>query len=170
MKYYIVKKLLILVILITLILSSTGCIDTYLGKEILGERVGSEKYKTIEKAEMGYAFETTDPSSTEYSDSKDFSIKKETVWMHVNIDYDQAPGNPPGIILTVHRHLTVTVFSPDGNEYENRTYEDTDEDVIDIKPSSGEWRIEVESGGVGIPDYPDYQDSFTVMVYAKESV
>ena len=109
------KKHMIVLLLITLILSSTGCIDVYLGKEMLGGRVEKEKYKTVEKAEMSYAFETTtDPSSTEYSDSRDFSIKKETSWVHINVEYDQSGWNP--VFYPVTRHLTVTVFSPDGNE------------------------------------------------------
>jgi hypothetical protein len=136
---------------------------------MLGERVEKEKYNTVEKAEMSYAFET-DPfdleNSTKYSDSTNFSIKKETSWIHIKVDYSQALGLPNP--LHVYRHLTVTVFSPDNNEYENRTYEDTDEEVIVIKqPASGSWKVEVEAEGIGIEDR---QDSFTVTVTAKEPI
>ncbi|MBU4190308.1 MAG: hypothetical protein KJ886_04865 [Candidatus Thermoplasmatota archaeon] len=163
------KKFLIIALLITLILSSTGCIDTYLGKEMLGERVEKEEHRVVEKAKMGYAFETVPPDSenTKYSDSSDFSIKKETSYIHVKVEYDQSGWNP--VLYSTYRHLTVTVFSPDGSEYENRTYEDTHEDIIAIGgPASGTWRIEVEAEGVGHPDYG--QDSFTVTVNAKEPI
>jgi len=158
------KKHLIVLLLITLILSSTGCIDVYLGKEMLGGRVESEKYKTVEKAGMSYAFETVPPNSenTKYSDSRDFSIKKETVWIHVNIDYDQAAGVPNP--LNVYRHLTVTVFSDKYNQ--TWTYNDTAQDIKVVEsPPSGSWKIEIEAEGVG---YLDYKDSFTVTVFAKE--
>ncbi len=160
------KKYLIIILLITLVLSSTGCIDVYLGKEMLGERVEKEKYKTVEKAEMSYAFETTtDPSSTEYSDSRDFSIKKETVWIHINVDYHQASGLPN--VLNVYRHLTVNVFSDKYNQ--TWTYNDTAQDIKVIEsPPSGSWKITVESEGVGHPDHG--QDGFTVTVTAKERI
>ena len=162
------KKHKIVLLLITLILSSTGCIDVYLGKEMLGGRVEKEKYKTVEKAEMSYAFETTtDPSSTEYSDSRDFSIKEGTSWIHINVEYNQSGWNP--VSYTVYRHLTVTVFSSDGKECKNKTYTDTDEDVIVIEqPVSGTWKVEVESEGVG--ESGRGQDSLTVTVFAKELI
>jgi hypothetical protein len=162
------KKHLVIILLIALVLSSTGCIDVGLGKEMLGGRVEKEKYKTVEKAEMSYAFETTsDPSSTEYSDSRDFSIKKETVWMHIKVEYDQSGWSP--VFYPVTRHLTVTVFSSDGKEYKNKTYTDTDEDIIIIEnPSSGTWKVEVESEGIGESGHG--QDSFTVTVFAKEPI
>jgi len=163
------KKYLIIILLITLVLSSAGCIDVGLGKEMLGGRVEKEKYKTVEKAEMSYAFETVPPNSenTKYSDTMSFSIKTETSWMHINVEYDQSGWIP--VFYRVTRHLTVTVFSPDGKEYKNKTYADTDEDVIIIEqPVSGIWEVEVESEGIGHPDYG--QDSFTVTVFAKEPI
>ncbi|MBU2565403.1 MAG: hypothetical protein KJ655_04020, partial [Candidatus Thermoplasmatota archaeon] len=159
---------LIIIALVTLVLTSTGCIDTYLGKEMFGERVEYEKYKVVGKAEMSYEFETTtEPASTEYSDSINFSIKKETAWIHIMVDYHQALGLPNP--LHVYRHLTVTVFSPDGKECKNKTYTDTDEDVIVIEqPVSGIWNVEIESEGIGYPALG--HDSFTVTVTAKEPV
>lgn len=163
------KKYLAIILLVTLVLSSTGCVDTYLGKEMLGERVKSEKYKTVEKVQMSYEFETVPPDSenTKYTDNRVFSIKKETSWIHIHVDYNQAGWSP--VFYSVYRHVTVTVFSPDSNKYENRTYEDSDEDVIVIgEPASGEWGVEVESEGVGSPEYS--QDSFTITVFAKEPI
>ena len=163
------KKHLVIILLIALVLSSTGCIDVYLGKEMLGGRVEKEKYKTVEKAEMSYAFETVPPDSenTKYSDSSDFSIKTETSWMHINVEYDQSGWSP--VLYSVTRHLTVTVFSTDGKECKNKTYTDTDEDVIVIEqPVSGTWKVEVESEGVGESGHG--QDSFTVTVFAKELI
>ena len=159
------KKHLITILLITLILSSTGCIDVYLGKEMLGGRVEKEKYKTVEKAEMSYAFETfpPNPENTKYSDTMNFSIKTETVWMHIYVEYDQSGWHP------LFRHLTVTVFFPNGSECKNKTYTNTDEDVIIIEqPVSGIWEVKIESEGIGHPNYA--QDSFTVTVFAKEPI
>ncbi len=159
------KKYLIIILLITLILSSTGCIDMYLGKEILGGRLESEKYKVVEKLEMGYAFETVPPDSenTKYSDSRDFSIKKGTSWIHINIEYDQSGWSP--VIYSVYRHLTVTVFSDKYNQ--TWTYNDSSQDIKIINsPSPDSWKIEIAAGGIGY--LGKGQDSFTVTVFAKE--
>ena len=124
-------------------------------------------FAVVEKAKIGYAFETVPPDSenTKYNDSRDFSIKEGTSWIHINVEYNQSGWNP--VSYTVYRHLTVTVFSSDDKECKNKTYTDTDEDVIVIEqPVSGTWKVEVESEGVGDPE--EGQDSFTVTVFGKE--
>lgn len=171
-----IRKLILIIFLVLLLISSSGCINIYWIKDLFG--VKEKKPVMVEKrvASLNHSFELAEIL---LEDSCTFEIKNGTEWLDFDIDIVMIPLNitlPPGLpippwiienISKIKRHVNITIILPDATVFWQNEYNVSQSERFRIdNPIEGRWRVEVVASGVGYEGV--YQDSYSIIVRVRE--
>jgi hypothetical protein len=188
------KYLALATILVLLFLSTTGCIDIYLARDLLVPR---EK-EVVEYEWQDHIFDHNFTSSLNeplelYSEEFEVPVKPRTDLMRFDISIEMRSGKEvweiindtfPGPIKEVvlewleqileytdQRYIEITISLPDGFElYKNTFNQTTTVEIGPItSPGEGNWIIEIDAAGVGyVSGDLEYHDAFSIKVVLRE--
>lgn len=171
------KILFALLAVIVLAVSSSGCIDVHLGKEIFGGSGAIKSainFKTVPKANLSYTFTSMPPPLLD-NQTTSCSVTVVEGCFRLTIDITVTIQPSSGEVPTFGmRYVTVTVILPSGETYTDgeRTYRDSAHDTIVIEnPVSGSWGVNVEGQGIG-GSFQDiiFTDSYHIEIVAEEPI
>ncbi|MGQ9581951.1 MAG: hypothetical protein ACUVV6_00355 [Thermoplasmatota archaeon] len=161
----------------SLLLATSGCVDIYGLREVLGKKTPASQpvYRERNKVLITHAFDTSllDPGSWSYAASQQAFIKRGTEWLVVYIDLtiidlDILPFELPNITDYFQRYLRVEVIESDGTSWLDLSYSATaHENVTAMGPMDGPWSVRVEAAGLGNATL-GLQDNFKVMLTVRE--
>ena len=171
------KSSIIISLLLILTLYFSGCIHIYFGRTLLGKEIVREVYRNVNKISMSHAFDTTTIDDVEYSETRNFTIIKDTKYFIINIKITihtlppefvaYLPQEIQNFLNISTRSVTITLYNPNGSIEIVKEYTQSYSDIIRIDtPIQGSWKIKIDAIGVGREDR--YQDSYSVTVFAKE--
>ncbi len=177
------KKILFAILaVIVLAVSSSGCIDVHLGKEIFGGS-GAIKpainSKTVFKENLSYVFASAPTAPLDkHTDSCNVTVVEGCFRMMIDITVTIQPSSGFEEAPTFGmRYVTVTIILPSGETYPDgedgeRNYTDSAHDTIIIEnPISGSWSVNVEGQGIG-GSFQDrsFTDSYSIQIFAEEPI
>ncbi len=161
----------------SVLLATSGCVDIYGLREILGKEPQSPKpvYRERNKVLIQHAFDTRpfDPGTWSHSASQQAFIKRGTEWLTVYIDltiidFNILPVDLPNITDYFQRYLRVEVIKSDGTSWLDLSYcATTHENITAMGPMDGPWSVRVDAAGLGNATI-GLQDNFKVMLTARE--
>jgi hypothetical protein len=185
------KYLALATILVLLFLSTTGCIDIYLARDLLVPR----EEEVVEYEWQDYNFDHNFSSSPNeplelYSEEFEVPVKPRTDLMRIDISiemrsirevWDAVPNGTLKDLLqdlveqifeyADQRYIEITISLPDGFElYKNTFNQTTTAEIGPItSPGEGNWIIEVDAAGVGYASGDlEYHDAFAIKVVLRE--
>lgn len=188
------KYLALATILVLLFLTTSGCLDIYLARDLL---VPKEEVE-VEYEWQDYIFDHNFSSSPNeplelYSEEFEVPVKPRTDLMRIDISIemrsgkevweiinDTFPGPIKEVILewleqileyTDQRFIDITISLPNGEEiYSNKFNQTTTAEIGPINsPGDGNWIIEVDAAGVGYQSGDlEYHDAFYIKVVLRE--
>lgn len=177
------KGVLEIILILILILSSTGCIDTELMDAVLPHYEKEVPDHVItEKISISYRFNTSIPGTTSQlrKDFKDqeFRILDGTPWMKIEItvnldknDLLQELLEILGINQSLTRHVNIVIHDPGSRPWYSRDFFDTEnpEPEMVFSPQPGIWTLDVEAKGIGgeIEGFQLY-DGFEIKIFTYE--
>ena len=187
------KYLALATILVLLFLSTTGCIDIYLARDLLVPR----EEEVVEYEWQDYIFDHNFSSSQNeplelYSEEFEVPVKPKTDLMRLDISIEMRSirevwdAVPNGSIKEAlqdlveqileyadQRYIEITVSLPDGFElYKNTFNQTTTVEIGPItSPGEGNWIIKVDGAGIGYKYQSgdlEYHDAFSIKVVLRE--
>lgn len=175
------KTLFAILAVIVLAVSSSGCIDVHLGKEIFGGSGAIKSainFKTVPKANLSYVFASAPTAPLDkHTDSCNVTVVQGCFRMMIDITVTIQPTSGieiEGVPTPGLRYVTVTVILPNGEKYTDgeRTYTDSAHDTIIIEnPIPGSWSVNVDGQGIG-GSFQDiiFTDSYRIEIVAEEPI
>jgi hypothetical protein len=185
------KYLALATILVLLFLTTSGCLDIYLVRDLL---VPKEEVE-IEYEWQDYIFDHNFSSSPNnpletYSEDFEVPVKPRTDLMRIDISIEMRSirevwdAVPNGTIKDLlqdlveqifeyadQRYIKITISLPGGDPiYENTFNQTTTAEIGPINsPGEGNWVIEVDAAGVGyLSGDLEYHDAFSIKVVLRE--
>jgi hypothetical protein len=190
------KQLAFLVVFLLIFLSTAGCIDIHFVKDLLVPREEEKIEYWIKEYNFGHSFNSTQNDPIEiYNNVSTVPVKPLTEHMRFDIDVVMRSAeeiwetiNESGLPipqefkdwveqileLVGQRYIEVTIKSPDGVEWFNYKFNDTEKIEFPPEtplpgPGEGDWTIEVEGAGGGIEVFGfAYYDKFSIHVVLNE--
>ena len=191
------KYAVLFVAFLLLFLSTAGCIDIFLARDLFAPRDEKETIYVTRTYPIGnYSF-TVDIANLEidtFNEEFTHIIKPLTQSMRFSIDVFMRSAdevveiinNSPlpddlkdpvlefleqALMLAGQRYVEVTITSPEGIEMYNNKFNVTAEDELFLYgPSDGDWTVHVEGAGVGFDEFYGfkYHDEFNIDVTVHE--
>jgi len=179
-------------LVLALVLGTSGCIDVNLAKDMLVKpKIVREVYEWSRLCTVSHNFTTnlSSPlSESRYTHTQGFDVKPKTMTLKISIkvnmfklnpgDIPQLPG-PIGDIIrnlteniseylrNAERHVDITLKGPDGLIILTKKYNESKDETERIEvPVAGTWSIKVDATGVGLSE--SYRDSFRVELTSLE--
>jgi hypothetical protein len=192
------KPTALFMLFLVILISTAGCIDIYLVRDLLVPSEEDEiKYNIIEY-NFNHNFTSVPPENILEIYNEEFIIPVKSLAKHMRFDFDVVMTSaeeaweplreilPNGTLkdmveelikMTAQRYVEVTIKSPDGEEWFNYKFNDTETigfppETPLFLPGEGEWVIEVEGTGGGYEFSSDlvYHDTFSAKVVVNEPV
>ena len=191
------KKIAALLLFFLVILVSTaGCIDIYFVRDLLVPSEEEEIHFGIIEYNFNHNFTSVPPDNILEVYSEEFTVPVKPLAKHMRFDIEVVMtsaedvweplkeilnGTPFGeyieelIKMAAQRYIEVTIKSPDGEEWFNYKFNDTE--TVEFPPETplflpgdGDWVIEVEGtgGGYKISEDLEYHDTFSAKVVVNE--
>jgi hypothetical protein len=189
------KHMAFLMIFLLIFISTAGCIDIHFVKDLLVPHEEEKIEYWVKEYNFGHSFNSTQNDPIEiYNDVFIVPVKPLTKHMRFDIDvvmtsadevWEPINNSLPNesaikeiveqlIRLLSQRYIDVTIKSPDGIEWFN--YRFTDTETIEFPPETpltspgeGNWTIEVEGAGVGKEIFGlAYYDKLSIQVVINE--
>ena len=177
------KSSIAILLILTSILSSAGCIDTELMDAVLPHYEKEiPDYIITEKISLSHRFNTNipgTPSQTRYNpNAQEFQILDDTPWMKIEItvsldknDLLQELLEALEINQSLTRHVNIIIKDPKSNSWYVRDFFDTETPEPDMvfSPQPGIWTLYVDAKGIGgeIEGFQLY-DSFEIKIFTYE--
>jgi hypothetical protein len=190
------KHLAFLVVYLLIFLSTAGCIDIHLVKDLLVPREEEKIEYWIKEYNFFYSFNSTQEDPIEIY-NKVYSVPVKPLTEHMRFDIDVVIRSAEEIWETINetfnpgpeitewverllelagqRYVEVTIKSPDGVEWFNYKFNDTEKIEFPPEtplpgPGEGNWTIEVDGAGVGkeLIQGLAYYDKFSIHVVLNE--
>jgi hypothetical protein len=193
------KKIFTMVlVLILIIISTTGCLHIFLAEDLLVPKIDKPIVYEFKSYHFADNFTSNFPVEVLqiYEEEFPIEIKPETENMRIDIsvfmrsadEVIEIINNTPGegtvkeilmelleqaLELSDQRYIEIRVKLPDGYELYNGRFNQTNQVDVPLisSPSEGTWIVEVEGAGIGGGDGDlgfEYHDSFSVDVIVKE--
>jgi len=157
------------VLLMGVLLTSSGCIEVHLVKNAFYPEEGVPVYHVVEKVKMSHVFSTRigNVSSIEHTSSRTADIKKDTHWMKVDISITME-SLPVPLPPDVQRYIEVKITMPDGTVWYSETFNTTVNRSLEImSPMPGDWLFNVVGVGYG-SDIIQYHDAYSITARVEE--
>jgi hypothetical protein len=175
------KHAILAFVIICITISISGCLDVHLSKELfVGKAFLPEiNYKIADKASLNYTFTEIIPKNR--TDGARFTIIQGTFSLRIDIEVNMKTF--PEVfellaqfilqiteIISEKRYVSVSLISPDGSAYFNKTYIESSEEALQIStPAPGTWKLIVEASGIGYSgENVSYNDYYCVKASARE--
>ncbi|UCE73666.1 MAG: hypothetical protein JSV56_11660 [Methanomassiliicoccales archaeon] len=192
------KYLAFLVVFLLILVSTAGCIDIYLIRDMLVPPKEEKIDYVVTEYNFTHSFTSSPNDPIEiYNEVFVVPVKPLTENMRFDIDVvmrsgeeiwetinESIPVDIPDEIeelieqmleIASQRYIQITIKSPDEVEWFSYKFNDTEsidfpEDTPLSSPGEGEWTIEVEGSGGGyeVTDEISYHDSFSIVVVLSE--
>lgn len=190
------KLMAFLVVFLLIFITTAGCIDIHLMKDLLVPREEEEMEYHIVEYNFNHSFVSIPPDNILEIYSEEFKVPVKPLTQHMRFDIDIVmrsaseiwetindtwPGEIPEWLedlvkqlleLAGQRYIEVTITLPDGFELYKNKFNDTENVELPLiyNPGEGNWTIAVDAAGGGIEFSPElaYNDSFYITVVINE--
>jgi hypothetical protein len=168
-------KTTILMILMIILVSSSGCIHIDFGNPFKTETPPPPEYriKIKDGFPMSYTFDTLNDQDIQYSDAQPFYVKEDTQWINISMrvvvnTFNLLNNSPLENYSFVDQQVKITILDPNDDHYFDKTFFETDDVKRQLStPQPGRWAITVDAVGLG---YQDTKDSYEIIVIANEPI
>lgn len=162
-------------ILLIILVSSSGCIHIDFGNPFKSEEPKAKEFEIKHKVgfPITYEFDTLTDQNIKNSDSGPIAVKSDTEWVNITIkivinDLELINTTPIANYTNFERSVLVKLLDPDNRPYYEKKFIETDEVRRQLAtPAPGAWKVTVDAVGIG---YGDTKDSYWIDVYAYEPV
>jgi len=190
------KLMAFLVVFLLIFITTAGCIDIHLLKDLLVPREEEKMEYHIIEYNFNHSFVSIPPDNILEIYNEEFKVPVKPLTQHMRIDIDIVMRSASEIWETINetwpggdipewledlvkqllelagqRYIEITITLPDGFELYKNKFNDTENVELPLiyNPGEGNWTIEVEAAGGGIEFQGlAYSDSFYITVVINE--
>ncbi len=187
------KLMAFLVVFLLIFITTAGCIDIHLLKDLLVPREEEKIEYHIVEYSFNHSFISIPPDNILEIYDEEFKVPVKPLTKHMRFDIGIVMRSADEIWETIgkyipngtlkdlieqlleladQRYIEVTITLPDGFELYKNRFNDTENVELPLiyNPGEGNWTIAVDAAGVGTPEGEElvYQDSFYITAIINE--